>query len=194
MHAILAGDFSFTPDEYWHNVSQAARDFVTQCLTVDPKKRMTALEALNHRWIADMKLEAGEDLLPVIKKNFNARKTLHAAIDTVRAINQLRTGAGTPMRTDGTNKQQHQGNHKHHQQQRNYDQNINHDNNNDDQNQPKHDRGQNGYENGHQDANGEQQQEKMMIDSRGNAGGQTQEMIKEQQRRIFETQQKLWHK
>ncbi len=28
----------------------------------------------------------------MIKKNFNARKTLHAAIDTIRAINKLREG------------------------------------------------------------------------------------------------------
>jgi len=36
----------------------------------------------------------GEDLLPVVKKNFNARRTLHKAIDTVRAINKLREGGG----------------------------------------------------------------------------------------------------
>lgn len=39
----------------------------------------------------------GEDLLPVIKKNFNARRTLHKAIDTVRAINKLREGGGLMM-------------------------------------------------------------------------------------------------
>lgn len=37
---------------------------------------------------------AGEDLLPTVKKNFNARRTLHKAIDTVRAINKLREGGG----------------------------------------------------------------------------------------------------
>jgi len=35
-----------------------------------------------------------EDLLPTVKKNFNARRTLHKAIDTVRAINKLREGGG----------------------------------------------------------------------------------------------------
>jgi hypothetical protein len=34
----------------------------------------------------------GQNLLPTVKKNFNARRTLHAAIDTVRAINKLREG------------------------------------------------------------------------------------------------------
>jgi len=35
---------------------------------------------------------ARRDLLPNVRKNFNARVKLHAAIDTIRAINQLRAG------------------------------------------------------------------------------------------------------
>lgn len=38
-----------------------------------------------------------KDLLPTVKKNFNARRTLHAAIDTIRAINQLRAGGAAAM-------------------------------------------------------------------------------------------------
>lgn len=193
MQAILACDFSFKPEEYWHNVSQTARDFITQCLTVDPKKRITAREAINHRWLADMKAEAGEDLLPVIKKNFNARKTLHAAIDTVRAINHLRSGADTPMRADRANKQQHEDNHRDHHQRRNNDDNTgNNNNDNSNHNHIKNNGNQNGNQAAHHD--GEHNNEEIMIDSRGNARGQTQEMIKEQQRRIFETQQNLWRK
>ena len=41
--------------------------------------------------------EDNQDLLPVVKKNFNARRTLHKAIDTVRAINKLREGGGLMM-------------------------------------------------------------------------------------------------
>ena len=41
----------------------------------------------------------GGDLLPVIKKNFNARRTLHAAIDTIRAINKLREGGAAGVST-----------------------------------------------------------------------------------------------
>ena len=200
MHAILAADFSFTPGDYWHNVSQMARDFITRCLTVDPKKRMTAREALKHRWLADRESEAGEDLLPVIKKNFNARKTLHAAIDTVRAINQLRSGAETPTRTDGTNKQQHKNNHKYNHYQHDDDKNtkITNDSHNELKNNGNHNTHQNGdqnsHGNGYVDAEGGQHQDEMVIDSRGNARGQTHEMIKEQQRRIFEAQQNLWRK
>lgn len=117
MQAILVADYSFTPLEYWRNVSQAARKFIQSCLTVDPTARITAHDALQHPWITGP--EAGgskmdEDLLPSVKKNFNARRTLHAAIDTIRAINKLREGGAAafmdgaqsnqPDRMDGRDK------------------------------------------------------------------------------------------
>lgn len=98
MQAILAGDYSFTPLEYWRGVSLAARRFIQRCLTTDPMQRMTAHDALSHEWIAGPEGGRGEeDLLPTVKKNFNARRTLHKAIDTVRAINQLRAGGMAMM-------------------------------------------------------------------------------------------------
>ncbi|KAK5661722.1 hypothetical protein OQA88_9822 [Cercophora sp. LCS_1] len=98
MQAILNADYSFTPLEYWRGVSDSAKDFIRRCLTIDPMKRMTAHEALQHPFVAAWARSAGTDdnkganLLPTVKKNFNARRTLHAAIDTVRAINKLREG------------------------------------------------------------------------------------------------------
>lgn len=102
MQAILVADYSFTPLEYWRGVSQTAREFIRRCLTIDPQARMTAHEALQHPWINQAPKETardgkGEDLLPTVKKNFNARRTLHKAIDTVRAINKLREGGGLMM-------------------------------------------------------------------------------------------------
>jgi len=101
MQAILIADYSFTPIEYWRGVSTSARDFIKRCLTIDPTQRMTSHEALSHPFVtgdstAD-KDKKGSDLLPVVKKNFNARRTLHAAIDTVRAINKLREGQSGMM-------------------------------------------------------------------------------------------------
>ena len=49
MEAIIAGDYKFEPAEYWANVSETAKDFVTECLTIDPASRPTAAEALNHK-------------------------------------------------------------------------------------------------------------------------------------------------
>src|SRR5436305_14849504 len=53
---------------------------------------MTAHEALSHPFVSEEPSNKETDLLPVVKKNFNARRTLHAAIDTIRAINMLREG------------------------------------------------------------------------------------------------------
>ena len=51
MEAIIAGDYAFEPAEYWSNVSDTARSFVTECLTIDPASRPTAEQALAHKWV-----------------------------------------------------------------------------------------------------------------------------------------------
>lgn len=72
--------------EYWANVSETARDFVTSCLTLDASKRPTAIQCLEHKWLADIEKPhfvpdpesasgAPIDLLPHIQKQFNAKKT-----------------------------------------------------------------------------------------------------------------------
>ena len=100
MQAILDADYAFTPEKYWDGVSEQARSFIRRCLTVDPTLRQTAHQALQHTWLlpadavpdaaAPPPAAAARDLLPTVRKNFNARVKLHAAIDTIRAINQLR--------------------------------------------------------------------------------------------------------
>ena len=155
MQAILVADYSFTPLEYWRGVSKSAREFIKRCLTIDPTKRMTSHEALMHHWITGAEGGDGgenKDLLPVIKKNFNARRTLHAAIDTIRAINKLREGGAAGMMDGAFSKDPNRE-----------DDRVVGDGGN-----------------------------KMEIDSRGNARGQTEEQIREQQRRIAETSHGLW--
>lgn len=88
--AISQADYKFEPEDYWKDVSETARDFIRGCLTVDPGARMTCHKALEHPFLVEG--HKGNDLLPVVRKNFNARRTLHAAIDTVRAIRKLREG------------------------------------------------------------------------------------------------------
>lgn len=106
MQAILNADYNFQPVEYWRGVSEHAKDFIRRCLTVDPNRRMTAHEALSHAFVAGFNLspdgDKGQNLLPTVKKNFNARRTLHAAIDTVRAINKLREGQMQAQMMDGS--------------------------------------------------------------------------------------------
>ncbi|KAF3923284.1 hypothetical protein ABW21_db0202128 [Orbilia brochopaga] len=92
MQAILKADYKFEPAQYWQDISENAKDFIRRCLTIDPKARPTAHAALEHPFIIEEQPEQEADLLPTVRKNFNARRTLHAAIDTIRAINKLREG------------------------------------------------------------------------------------------------------
>jgi serine/threonine protein kinase len=101
MQAIIAGDYRFEPEEYWQNVSTTAKEFVTVCLTVDPAKRPTADESLQHKWLADeephfvpdpTRSDGGPaDLLPNVKKAFNAKKLWRKATSTIRAVNRMAT-------------------------------------------------------------------------------------------------------
>jgi calcium/calmodulin-dependent protein kinase I len=53
---------------------------------------MTALEAQNHPWLLT---DAKVDLLPNVRKNFNAKTSLRKAILAVQMMNKLKT-ADTP--------------------------------------------------------------------------------------------------
>lgn len=161
MQAILVADYSFTPLEYWRGVSLSARDFIRRCLTTDPRARMTAHEALSHVFVGEDRPRSGNgadgdttgaDLLPVVKKNFNARRTLHAAIDTIRAINKLREGGGAMMAAAMSVKEAR----------------------------------------GESRVDPKDVGDRMDIDSRGNARGQTEEQIREQERRVAQTSRGLW--
>jgi calcium-dependent protein kinase len=48
--SILLGQYCF-PSQEWKGTSREARDFVRQLLQMDPSKRMTAEQALNHPWM-----------------------------------------------------------------------------------------------------------------------------------------------
>lgn len=178
MQAILKADYSFTPLEYWRNVSRPARRFIQQCLTVDPHARMTAHQALTHPWMTGE--EDGTvpkaDLLPTVKKNFNARRTLHAAIDTIRAINQLRAGGGAMGQTMGQTVQS-ASNRAATATKNAADDGVDKMEGVIRENMPKQEDVKEGLK---------------QMDPRGNARGQTEEQIRLQERRIFDTAATLW--
>jgi len=49
---ILSGTYDF-PDPEWTEVSEEAKDFIRKILVVDPQKRATAEQCLNHPWIKE---------------------------------------------------------------------------------------------------------------------------------------------
>ena len=206
MQAILVADYSFTPVAYWRGVSDTAREFIKRCLTVDPRERITAHQALQHEWIkpvdpASPEAAAGEgqDLLPVVKKNFNARRTLHKAIDTVRAINKLREAGGLAaghmdghMSVDPKPK----------------DEMVNGSKVMNDQGEPMEGvaHGGSGALEDHHGAPGSDltgttapgsdrgDPDAMEVDSRSNARGQTEEQIRAQEKKVRDTVAGLWSK
>jgi len=47
---IMNAEYDFPP-EYWHTISEEAKDFVRKLLVADPQKRMTSQQALAHPWL-----------------------------------------------------------------------------------------------------------------------------------------------
>ena len=54
--AVKAGGFSF-PDEEWKGITKDAKDFISRLLEFVPSKRMTAKEALEHKWLQSLPSE-----------------------------------------------------------------------------------------------------------------------------------------
>jgi len=88
---VLNGDFEFHSG-VWDNVSDEAKDLINRLLTVDPKKRLTAKEALEHDWIKSCgKALAQRDLSSTKKKikNYNARRKFRAAVKAIVMLNRM---------------------------------------------------------------------------------------------------------
>ena len=47
---IKKAEFDFQ-DPVWDNVTESAKDFINKLLVLDPKKRLSAKEALNHEFL-----------------------------------------------------------------------------------------------------------------------------------------------
>eukprot|EP00471_Norrisiella_sphaerica_P006016 CAMPEP_0184489284 /NCGR_PEP_ID=MMETSP0113_2-20130426/14974_1 /TAXON_ID=91329 /ORGANISM="Norrisiella sphaerica, Strain BC52" /LENGTH=1466 /DNA_ID=CAMNT_0026872607 /DNA_START=326 /DNA_END=4726 /DNA_ORIENTATION=- len=60
---IKEGNFSF-PDKYWKNVSQGAKDLISELLIVDPKKRATPKRVAAHPWIRKHAVKNFEEEAP----------------------------------------------------------------------------------------------------------------------------------
>ena len=95
-YRIRKGNYEFH-DEYWGSVSKDAKSLISSMLTVDPKKRITAKDALGNSWIngSDAKLAAmdlGKNLEEF--KKFNAKRKFKAAVKGVTAANMMKKFVG----------------------------------------------------------------------------------------------------
>ncbi|KAI9016722.1 Pkinase-domain-containing protein [Hyaloraphidium curvatum] len=108
MQNIMLGRYAFEPKEQWENISDEAKDFIRKCLSSNPADRPTAQQALDHAWLKrtpethqDALLHASEnlhnphpeaDLLPIVIRNFDAKRRFRRAVHTVRMLNRLNVG------------------------------------------------------------------------------------------------------
>ena len=85
---IRRGQYEFH-EEYWGSVSTDAKDMIKCLLTVQPAKRMTANQALQHKWmLQDDSILAAQDLgtnLSELRK-YNAKRKFKAAVNVVSVI------------------------------------------------------------------------------------------------------------
>ncbi|KAL9388290.1 hypothetical protein Peur_016895 [Populus x canadensis] len=77
---ILAGDFTFY-EKTWKNITSSAKQLITDLLQVDPERRPSAQDVLNHPWvIGDSAKEEQMDPEIVSRlQSFNARRKFRAA-------------------------------------------------------------------------------------------------------------------
>lgn len=85
MKKVKIGKFGFS-DQIWNNVSDQAKDFITQLLTKDQNKRPSAEQALQHPWIQQANAKTKENVSTDVAmsaltnlQNFNAQSKLKQA-------------------------------------------------------------------------------------------------------------------
>ena len=87
---IMRGDYEFDPPA-WDNISDAAKDFISRLLVVNPAKRMTADDALRHPWIAGDQARAMDLHGPLSERlTQNFRQKWRLAINAVTASERMR--------------------------------------------------------------------------------------------------------
>jgi len=69
LHLIMEGDYFFH-SPYWDDISLEAKDLIKNLLVLDPRKRLTATEVLQHDWF---KIDSGNiPMSPVMLENLKA--------------------------------------------------------------------------------------------------------------------------
>jgi len=99
---IKKGKYSF-PDPYWTPISKEAKDLVKGMMTVDPTKRLTTQQCLQHPWLAMFKKGSISDQpLPQMQdelKKYNAARKFKGAIHTLSALQRMVSGKTAKMPT-----------------------------------------------------------------------------------------------
>ncbi|XP_042310850.1 calcium/calmodulin-dependent protein kinase type IV [Sceloporus undulatus] len=104
---ILNCEYDFV-SPWWDDVSLNAKDLVKKLIVLDPKKRLTTFQALQHPWVTGKAANfAHMDTAQKKLQEFNARRKLKAAVKAVVASTRLGS-ASSHSSHDGIKPSQHQ--------------------------------------------------------------------------------------
>jgi len=98
-HQICDANYEFG-SPYWDEVSEDAKDLISKLLVADPKKRLTAQQALAHTWCS--RDNHSRDHLTSCQKElkkYNARRRFRGAVRVVQMSNLLKKLAATATAT-----------------------------------------------------------------------------------------------
>ncbi|RYH30171.1 hypothetical protein EON65_05960 [archaeon] len=94
---ILKAQFEFHP-AYWGEVSDEAKDLIRCLLNVDPSRRLTVNQALEHPWLAEVnqKILEGRTLNTGLKelRKFQAKRKFRAGIKAIISVNRMKRLVG----------------------------------------------------------------------------------------------------
>lgn len=86
---ITHGRYEFH-DRYWRDISDDAKDFISHLINLDVSERLTAEEALEHRWMTSDDIR-DVDLLTNVRENFNPLRKLKGVVAAITAMNKLKS-------------------------------------------------------------------------------------------------------
>ncbi|XP_036432337.1 calcium/calmodulin-dependent protein kinase 1Db [Colossoma macropomum] len=103
---ILKADYEFDAP-YWDDISDSAKDFISNLMQKNPEKRFTCDEALQHPWIAGdtaLRKNIHESVSRQMKKNFAKAKWRQAfnAAAVIRHMKRLQLGSSLGSSIDST--------------------------------------------------------------------------------------------
>ncbi|XP_034093600.1 calcium/calmodulin-dependent protein kinase type II delta chain isoform X17 [Gymnodraco acuticeps] len=105
---IKAGAYDF-PSPEWDTVTPEAKNLINQMLTINPAKRITADQAINHPWVCQRSTVASmihrQETVECLRK-FNARRKLKGAILTTMLVSRNFSACKSLLnkKTDGVKK------------------------------------------------------------------------------------------
>ncbi|KAJ8900878.1 hypothetical protein NDN08_000177 [Rhodosorus marinus] len=88
LRKIATGRYAFPPRQ-WSTVSEDAQSLIRSLLQVDPAKRLTAVAALNHKWLCDPHTCCSEPLTNDLRELHSTKRKFRKAVNAVITLKKL---------------------------------------------------------------------------------------------------------